>query len=65
MFARGLTFMRASGGNKAGFANVMTLVWRGQIRGIISQTFPLEAAAGAHRTMESRNVFGKLVLTIP
>ena len=65
MFARGLTLMGASGGNKADFANVMRLVWRGQIRGIISQTFPLEAAAEAHTTMEGRNVFGKLVLTIP
>ncbi|MEE9199716.1 MAG: zinc-binding dehydrogenase [Dehalococcoidia bacterium] len=65
MFTRGLTLMGASNGSKADFADVMKLVRQGQIRGIISQTFPLEAAAEAHRAMESRNVFGKLVLQIP
>ena len=35
---------------------------RGDIRGIIHQTFPLEEAAKAHEVMESLNFFGKLVL---
>ena len=61
----GCTTMGASSGKKAEFDSVMRLVWRGQIRGIISQTFPLEAAAEAHMTMEGRKVFGKLVLRIP
>ena len=65
MFIRNLTFIGASAGAKDDFASVMKLVNQGKIRGIISQTFPLEAAAEAHKAMESRNVFGKLVLQIP
>ena len=65
MFTRNLTFIGASVGAKDDFAHVMKLVNQGKIRGIVSQTFPLEAAAEAHRAMESRNVFGKLVLQIP
>ena len=65
MFSRGLTFIGVPNGSKADLANVMKLVRRGQIRGIISQTFPLEAASEAHKAMEGRNVFGKLVLQVP
>ncbi|MFQ5873963.1 MAG: zinc-binding dehydrogenase [Dehalococcoidia bacterium] len=65
MFTRGLTFHGVSNGNKGDLANVMRLVRQGKIRGIISQAFPLDAAAEAHRAMEGRNVFGKLVLQIP
>ena len=43
----------------------MKLVRRGHIKGIVSDTFPLENAFEAHKAMESRNVFGKLVLEIP
>ena len=32
---------------------------------MVGKTFPLEDAADAHKTMEDRNLFGKLVLQIP
>ena len=32
---------------------------------MVDKTFSLEDAAKAHETMESRNFFGKLVLTVP
>lgn len=65
MFTSQVTLMGASTGSRADFAKVATLVRRGDIRGILSRTFPLENAADAHRAMEGRDVFGKLVLTVP
>ncbi len=65
MFSQGHSYFGASTGNKSDFANVMRLVRQGKIRGVISQTFPLAAAADAHRAMQDRNVFGKLVLQVP
>lgn len=65
MFTSQVTLMGASTGNRADFAKVANLVRRGEIRGIVSRTFPLEDAAEAHRAMEDRNVFGKLVLEVP
>ncbi len=52
-------------GNKAEFVEVTRLVNRGQLHGVVDRVFPLERAAEAHRAMEDRNVFGKLVLQAP
>ncbi len=38
---------------------------KGVISGVVHETFALEEAAKAHETMEGRNFFGKLVLTVP
>ncbi len=65
MFTEQVTLMGASTGNRADFAKVAGLVRRGEVRGIVSRTFPLEDAAEAHRAMEGRDVFGKLVLVVP
>lgn len=65
MFTSQVTLMGASTGSRADFKKVATLVRRGEIRGIVSRTFPLENAAEAHRAMEGRDVFGKLALTVP
>lgn len=65
MFTSQVTLMGASTGSRTDFSRVATLVRRGEIRGIVSRTFPLQNAADAHREMEGRNVFGKLVLTVP
>ena len=65
MFTEQVTLMGASTGNRADFLKVANLVRQGAIRGIVSRTFPLEDAAEAHRAMEGRDVFGKLVLVVP
>ena len=52
------TFM----GTKAEMQDWMRLVRTGKIRGVVGETFALHAAAEAHRRMESREFFGKLVL---
>ncbi len=42
----------------------LQLVRDGRIRGLVGETFALSDAADAHRRMESRDFFGKLVLVL-
>ena len=65
MFTSQVTLMGASTGSRSDFTKVANLVRRGEIRGIVNRTFQLQDAADAHRAMEGRDVFGKLVLTVP
>jgi NADPH:quinone reductase len=44
--------------------HVWPLLERGEARPVIFQTFPLDAAAEAHRLMESSRHIGKIVLTV-
>ena len=64
MFTRYQTVFGVFMGRKEDMRQIVHMAGRGVIRGIIHQTFPLEAAAVAHGVMESRNFFGKLVLTM-
>jgi NADPH:quinone reductase-like Zn-dependent oxidoreductase len=59
---RPLHLMGSGGRSRRTFADVMTMVNRGELRGIVSQVFPLEGVAEAHQVMEDRNFFGKLVI---
>jgi NADPH:quinone reductase-like Zn-dependent oxidoreductase len=52
-------------GRNEDLRQIVELAGQGVIRGIIHQTFPLEEAAKAHESLEGRNFFGKLVLTVP
>jgi NADPH:quinone reductase-like Zn-dependent oxidoreductase len=47
---------------EAEIARVIEMVGRGDFEPTISEHFPLEAAADAHRAMEDRRQFGKLIL---
>ena len=64
MFTRYQTVFGVFMGRKEDMRQIVHMAGRGVIRGIIHQTFPLEDAAVAHEVMESRNFFGKLVLTM-
>ena len=64
MFTRYLTVFGVFMGRKEDMRQIVHAAGRGVIRGVIHQTFPLEDAAKAHEAMESRNFFGKLVLTV-
>jgi putative PIG3 family NAD(P)H quinone oxidoreductase len=49
---------------KAVETNVLPLLTSGQVRAIVDSTFPLAAAADAHRRLESSAHIGKIVLTV-
>ena len=65
MFLKHQTVFGVFMGRTEDLRQIVQLVGRGTIRGIIHQTFPLEETARAHEAMESRNFFGKLILTVP
>ena len=65
MFLKHQTVFGVFMGRGEDLRQIVHLAGRGTIRGIIHETFPLKDAAKAHQTMESRNFFGKLVLTVP
>lgn len=64
MFTRYQTVFGVFMGRKEDMRQIVGMAGRGLIRGIVHQTFPLEDAPKAHEVMESRNFFGKLVLTM-
>jgi NADPH:quinone reductase-like Zn-dependent oxidoreductase len=59
---RPLHLMGSGGRSRRTFVDMMKMVQQGALRGVVGQVFPLEEAAEAHRVMESRDFFGKLVL---
>ena len=65
LFLRNQTVFGVFMGRNEDLRQIVEMAAKGVVRGIIHQTFPLEEAARAHETMESRDFFGKLVLTVP
>ena len=59
---RPLHLMGSGGRTRRSFGDLMKMVHQGELRGIVGQTFPLPAVAQAHRVMESRDFYGKLVI---
>ena len=51
-------------GRQDDLRQIVDVVGRGVVHGVIHQTFPLEEAARAHEAMEGLSFFGKLVLTV-
>ena len=63
LFSRQLTVFGVYMGSKGDMRQIVEMLNRGKIRPPIHQVFPLKQAAAAHRTIEERNFFGKLLLT--
>lgn len=59
---RPLHLMGSGGRSQRTFADMMKVVHHGALRGIVGRVFPLVEVAEAHRTMEARDFFGKLVI---
>lgn len=59
---RPLHLMGSGGRSRRSFTDVMKMVNQGSLHGIVDRVFPLEEVAEAHRVMESREFFGKLVI---
>jgi NADPH:quinone reductase-like Zn-dependent oxidoreductase len=62
IFYRQLRIIGSTMGSAADFADVMGCVFAGKLRPIVDRVLPLSDAAEAHRLVEARQVFGKLVL---
>ena len=63
LFTRNLTVFGVFMGSKQDMVQIVDMLGQRKIRPVIHQVFPLEQAADAHRMMEERSFFGKLVLT--
>jgi NADPH:quinone reductase-like Zn-dependent oxidoreductase len=64
LFSKQLTLFGGMMANKEDLRQVLDTARRGLIKPVIDRTFPLAQAAEAHRAMEGRSFFGKLVLKV-
>lgn len=63
VFFRNLQILGATMGSKARLFTIVRLVQEGRLRPVLDRVLPLPQAREAHRLMEQRQQFGKLVLT--
>jgi NADPH:quinone reductase-like Zn-dependent oxidoreductase len=63
LFARQLSLLGSYMGAKPELASAAELFFAGKLRPVVDRTFPLREAAEAHRHLESKSQFGKIVLT--
>ena len=64
LFARQLTILGSYMGTKAELLRAARFFFAGQLKPVVDRTFPLAEAAAAHRRMEDREQFGKIVLEV-
>ena len=64
LFARHISILGSYMGGKPELAKLLPHFDTGELRPVVDRVFPLEEAAEAHRRMEDRALFGKIVLTI-
>ena len=64
LFIRAQTVFGVFMGQQEDLRQIVEMAGRGVIHGVISDTYPLQDAARAHRAMEEQSFFGKLILTI-
>jgi NADPH:quinone reductase-like Zn-dependent oxidoreductase len=64
VFSRQLRIMGSRMGSLAEMREAWKLVEAGKVRPVVDRVFPLEQAAAAHRRLESRGQFGKVVLSV-
>jgi len=64
LFARQLSLLGSYMGSRAELYTVLKLVGEKRLHPVIDRVFPLAEAAQAHRRMEQREQFGKIVLAV-
>lgn len=62
VFWKHLSILGSTMCNRAEFAEVMELAFQGRLKAVIDSVVPLAEAAAAHRALEERRHFGKIVL---
>jgi NADPH:quinone reductase-like Zn-dependent oxidoreductase len=65
LFSRHLSILGSYMGSKAELYSVLELVGRSLLKPVIDTTIPLAHAAEAHKRLERREQFGKIVLRVP
>ena len=60
-----LNIMGSGGRTRRSFGEMMSVINRGNLHGVVGQVFPLQDVAKAHKVMESRSFYGKLVIVGP
>src|ERR1700691_4091468 len=64
LFTRHLTILGSFMGSKAELFSALELLRRGLLKPVIDLVLPLEKCAAAHKHMENRDLFGKIVLKV-
>lgn len=64
VFWKQLSLLGSTMAPKARLLNLLDLVKDGRLRPVVDRVMPLAEVAEAHRILESRQVFGKLVLSV-
>lgn len=62
LFLRGISMLSATSTTRAELRQVLGLLARGALRAVVDAALPLEAAAAAHRRVESGAALGRIVL---
>jgi len=62
LHGRPLHLMGSGGRSQRTFVDMMKVVNNGALGGVVGQVFPLDQVAEAHRVMDQREFFGKLVI---
>lgn len=64
VFFKSLSILGSTMGGHGEFSEIIKLVGQGSLRPILDSTFPLDDIRGAHERLESRQAFGKVVVTM-
>ena len=59
---RPLTLIESESRIHRSFGEIMSVVNRGELTGVVGQVFPLHEVARVHQVMESRDFYGQLVI---
>jgi NADPH:quinone reductase-like Zn-dependent oxidoreductase len=64
LFFKGLSLLGSTMGSKGELHQILPLVFAGKLRPVVAEVLPLRDVARGHELLESRSVFGKIVLEV-
>lgn len=65
VFFKNISILGTTMGSKADLLKIVELVDQGRLKPIFDRVFPMAELREAHEKLESRNVFGKILVTAP